>query len=633
MNAVRPPAMAVLEAVGKAWNTAHLYPDPRGKPPFQAALAVLAEHAGKSISFEVEQDGFTHDGEPVDVGHPAVPKLARALFLRNVGSWALLRAPGEEELVAFLHELASDAPSDLIDFGTRLEVAQVTAFKILDRASLVERKRSEGDEEPGVERSAEVDAILAVADDPAAVADLVLRTIGDGVEAGTTFAAHYRGVLAALEDQDWVGHEKVVGAFVDAFMVLPSGARVAALEVLLPDRTDLDVRMFLDQFAARELAALSGLLSGEAFAMLLDYSRVVSDEEGGDADLLDLLEGQTAQQAQQAVAARVHQRIKDMQRLNVSAGSVATELAAEVASLRIDELTGVEVLRVLFAVEQRPHRLRRLLRIWSGKVTGAIRALDFTTALAWIEGLEQGISHLPTRTGRLDEAFEMVATPEVVAVLTSDLSDLADDSPRRRLLEILGRHATGRLVEVLGAEDDAGRRRALIEVLAAVARVDPAPVVAFLGDSRWFVVRNLAIALGRSGRPHAGPGLVKLTRHPEPRVRVEALRAMIPCLGRNATDHLIAALTDREERVRSTAASLLGALRGDDQWKRLRDALERDDLDTHAKLMLVRLLAQEPGDGATGALVELAESRARRGEGRALKEAARSLLDGRRISA
>ena len=55
------------------------------------------------------------------------------------------------------------------------------------------------------------------------------------------------------------------------------------------------------------------------------------------------------------------------------------------------------------------------------------------------------------------------------------------------------------LVERLGDTEDAQERRMLTDLLA-VSLTDVRRIEAHLNDPRWYVIRNLAIVLGRSGR-------------------------------------------------------------------------------------------------------------------------------------
>jgi HEAT repeat protein len=226
----------------------------------------------------------------------------------------------------------------------------------------------------------------------------------------------------------------------------------------------------------------------------------------------------------------------------------------------------------------------------------------------------------------MNSAFTDAASDEVLAILTGDGPDDGADQ-RRDLFAMLSRRAGGRVLEQLAIEEDAGRRRMLIDLVTEIARIDIRSVLPGLSDPRWFVVRNVVIALGRSARKGAGNSLVRVVDHEDHRVRIEALRALIPCLGIGALDYLVAALADDHIRVRAAASDLLGTLDEELVVPALSSALRNETLALEVRMAVIDALSSHRTESAQSALRSIAESKTRFSpSARTLRSAARDAL-------
>ena len=626
-------ALKMLEALAAVASTIQLYPDPLDKPPFERALVTLGELAQEPVAVEVFPEGFAVGGDPIVSSHVGVEKLARKLFLHNVGSFGLIRAPEREELIRLFEELELEASSEGVgDFQTRLDMAHVKAFKARDRSTLIDRvEKEDGKGKAWEGRHPDVREVLELAEEPERLAEaLVQESLKDPAEFAGFFVSKYEATLAKIESDDWTGRELAVQAFVEAFFFLPRDLRIATLEKCVELKSQPGFENFLDQFASRELAELAPHLNEASLTLLLEYARVSEDERRHSApDFSRMLDTEAnIAQAKSAVQARVGERLAEMRQQLSHAGDAFSNLAFEVEQVDLGLTNGVEVMSGLLQVEDRPFRLRRLMRVWAGRVTAAIQDGRLEDALQWVEGAVKDMAELAPEG--LEDAFSLIATSEVIDVLTRGATE-NPDSAESKLLANLGRHATDPLVEALAEEQDAGRRRKLIDALAELARIDPTPLSAHMSDQRWYVVRNLATVLGKSGRPSAGSSLVSLLRHADERVRVEALRNLVPVMGNGSLDHILAAVADRDERVRSTALSLIGAVRTDaTHWKVLK-LIHDHTLDTDTRVELVGVLAADPASGAKASLTEVANLKTRFGsKDKAIKEAAKRALKGGR---
>lgn len=208
-----PQAIAseILMALSMAWNTVNLYDHkPEDQPAFKKSLSRLQEQATHAIAISVGLDGFRVDETGIAVGHAAAQRLAARLFIFNVGSFALVRPPDAQELLRFLDEVGRDDEDASIDFKTRLESADVSAFRVKPRSRLVDRGRKwnkEDDEQ--VERAPEIKALLELGDRPRLLAQ-ELMAFTDKAQAAVEFCDRYERVFQKVADDDWVARDRIV---------------------------------------------------------------------------------------------------------------------------------------------------------------------------------------------------------------------------------------------------------------------------------------------------------------------------------------------------------------------------------------------------------------------------------------
>jgi HEAT repeat protein len=294
-------------------------------------------------------------------------------------------------------------------------------------------------------------------------------------------------------------------------------------------------------------------------------------------------------------------------------------ISGELTQLQTDPVEGPKVLAELLLVEDRPERLTRLLRVWAGRSARAIRGGSFELALKWLEVVSSRTDLDPRL---VDEAYRQVVTDEVFDIITGQ-----DVPGRAELLEALSQTASSRVLDSLAVEEDPGRRRVLIDVVADIARVDSRSIVGGLSDPRWYVVRNLATALGKSGRRAVAEPLSRLLQHDDHRVRIEAARALLPCMGDEVVDYLLGALTDEHVRVRATVTDLLKTLNDDVVVPALEAGLRDATGSVETRVAMIEALGARGGPIPQRILAELAGSRAGYSSAaRTLRSAARKAL-------
>jgi hypothetical protein len=280
---------------------------------------------------------------------------------------------------------------------------------------------------------------------------------------------------------------------------------------------------------------------------------------------------------------------------------------------------GIQVLRDLLRVETRTDRVRRILRIWESKVSTAIRSREVEAAEAWLRAV---VADVPEEhADAVSASFAALSRPALIDELLQWIVD-ADALERcTGLLAEWGDPVVRRMIELMAVDDPPVHRRHMVDVLTVIGRSDSRLLAGHVTDHRWFIVRNVAIALGKSGRLTAFPVLRTLTAHEDPRVRVEALRGLTAIDDEGAVTDLVEAFEDGDRRVRLAAVSLLRACPSRGVVVRLSAVVRSGRLGGIESVRLVEVIGERNTSAAAAALEEIAS---RRGHGKAPKAARRA---------
>ena len=604
-----------IKMLAVAFNAKQLYPDPSNIPAFTQAVEKLGELGGLGLIVEVTVEGFCVGSEPIEVEHRAAGRLGQLLFANRVESVGLRAAPTPAEVVEFFDELEIGGDGDGLDVATRVDLAGVSALTLRMREVLEDRQDEE--DEHATDRHPDVDALLA-SNGVQRIADRINSSL-TVTDATDDYFSLYLSAYSQLGDDDPAGLERVVQTFVDAFFRLEQVFQVAVFEAAMARRKELPVQQFLDQFSGDEFRALAAQVEDSVLPLLLDYAAAAAEHVGEAADSSGAGGGGEVDSSRRPVATSVGQHLADFLEFDSPHSQAMANISAEIEQLAEDPFEGSKLFAELLLVEGRQERFVRLLRVWAGRSTRAIHQRSFDLALSWLEALASRTDLDPRL---VDEAYRQVVTDEVFDILTGE------DSPgRAELLEALSARASTRILDALAVEEEPGRRRVLVEVVAEIARVDMRSVVEGLSDPRWYVVRNLATALGRSGRRAAAQPLSRLMDHDDHRVRIEAARALLPCLGDDAVDYLLGALADEHTRVRATVSDLLRTFPDDVAVPALESGVRDQTLSVGSRVAMIEALGARGGAGAQTILSEVAGSKAGfSSSARAIRSAARAAL-------
>ena len=124
------------------------------------------------------------------------------------------------------------------------------------------------------------------------------------------------------------------------------------------------------------------------------------------------------------------------------------------------------------------------------------------------------------------------------------------------------------LISALGELKTIKGRRKVINILVDLGKKDIQTIVKGLRDSRWFVVRNIIYILRQIGDKKAVEYLLNSAKHPDLRVRKEAIKALGELKSIHAIQTLRYGLDDQDASVRRASVEALCGI-GSDTAKRI----------------------------------------------------------------
>jgi hypothetical protein len=653
LDPVEEHAVRFLNALGAAWITYQLYPNPAQQEPFLRAVTVVNDEAG-SPPIGVGPGIFVIEDEEYAPEREGVEKLARQLFLHDAEQVLSVGGATPEGLAALLGIVAQD------DDDVRAQGGIAMVLSGVENSGLVIRQRgllhvgtadgtASADVPEAEEDLAEVEgaagvafagaspdeiaaAVMAMAEEQRAEDPGAIDAYIDGYHTlHEEIAVAIEGTEEATQLRVQVPSDdpyKTVRSFIEAFFHLPRWVQISVLERVLDDIERPSHQMFLDQFSGHDLTDLLRDLSSDASQALMHYAVEASAEPGGHP--LDLLAGLTAETEVEAARKAVADRVSSLLR-ETGDGVLADDLPvlrSEMEEPFQDERLEASTFYGLFECEHRRDRLQRLVRVWTGRVARYIRDDDLVNAERLLNSVLENDPYPDEHAETVGKAIERMATPDLLRLLADRNGD-EQSAAAEALLTAFGMHVIDQLVTQLAGEDDSRVRRSLTNMLAGAARTKPRALEPYLSDHRWFLVRNLTTALGKTANPDAMGSLRMVLTHSDHRVRTEALRSTVRLMRGSSTPVLVRALSDSHEQVRHTAATLVRGATDDEADRALADELRADRLPADMSIEVISILSER--GSASGALVleELASRRfAVRAHARAKRRAAREALKG-----
>ncbi|VAX28514.1 hypothetical protein MNBD_NITROSPIRAE02-1128 [hydrothermal vent metagenome] len=125
---------------------------------------------------------------------------------------------------------------------------------------------------------------------------------------------------------------------------------------------------------------------------------------------------------------------------------------------------------------------------------------------------------------------------------------------------LLDKSAIPPLIHILGELRNAPARKTIISILSELGKKDIPTIAKGLLDRRWYVVRNIICILRQIGDTSAVEYLTRAVRHPDRRVKKEAIRTLGVMGTGNVLPVLRDCLSDTDELVRLAAVRAIGLI-------------------------------------------------------------------------
>src|SRR4030042_5006147 len=206
-----------------------------------------------------------------------------------------------------------------------------------------------------------------------------------------------------------------------------------------------------------------------------------------------------------------------------------------------------------------------------------IQKKDIHGALEILEGLKNISTVYDT-----SEQSEIINTVVSKAGNLENLRILFRASPDtaeiRQYLLYLGKHLIPNMIQMLGELEDRKQRRLLCEILAEMGKQDIDVFSVTMNDNQWYLVRNIVMIFGMTKDPAALKYLEQGLRHPELRVRREAVKAIVGIQSEETKKLFLMALKDDDLTVRITALKALKRFKDPALFQVLKEKVSREEL-------------------------------------------------------
>jgi hypothetical protein len=243
---------------------------------------------------------------------------------------------------------------------------------------------------------------------------------------------------------------------------------------------------------------------------------------------------------------------------------VRTEMAAEAKRDLGQEF--IDLLLEILSAREEIEGEREILAMLERIIDSYCQQGDFHrpyNTLRLLHRLQDSSSGLPeARRKRIGEAIERMGGSDQLGALVKVLNRADEDTlfAFRAYAYFLGPGAIVPLCEMTGELKQMKFRRLLCETIVQMAqgqvhRLEPA-----LRDQRWYVVRNVAYILGMMKDPQGVRLLRELVRHPEFRVKKEAIRSLGSIGNAEARRVLLGCLEAADPQAQVAAAHALASL-------------------------------------------------------------------------
>ncbi len=628
-------------------------------------LADLRGPAGEVV-LGIENDGLLYGTDKIDSA--SAQKFAQALYARGVAVLRFANETDARDIETFLRLLAASTPTeqkraiweDLTAAGVvhiNLQPVDYSKVQITDDLSAPEAETKEGSlwEEilralmEGRELSHEAKEFLARDAHPVhELTRMILQHVDESVKAKPTFDPDATfGVRMPLHEKPEAIHQRVAEA-VGHHLAESTGQKKEkslrqAIELLrsLPQPLQgIVLRKVAEALAFDDNAGalLRQLASEFPHDEILEALRYLSSLGNLSPHALTLLQSLSAMQTPTRAEPQSESVIGDLVRLFgeddidrfnppdhaalleqvsihipvVSANAAApseqlgrrTETVAEDALTRQLGRTMVELIATLGTSRSPQAILARLEALFRAHLSAG----EFDEALELIQRLLETATHTGDDLRHaIHESFGRLGEAETIRALIESLHNAPPEKARtiQRLAEALGAGARRNLLLALSEESNRSRRRRLFDFITSLGPVIAPEATGFLGDSRWYVLRNMIVMLRTVNDRTSLPEIRKLARHGDLRVRLEAIKSLFTLDTGAPPELLVNVIHDPDPKVAETAVTLVGNYGIKEAVQPLLQILQGHDIWRARRSLRVKAIRALGELGDPGALSEL----------------------------
>ncbi len=225
----------------------------------------------------------------------------------------------------------------------------------------------------------------------------------------------------------------------------------------------------------------------------------------------------------------------------------------------------LEMIKVILASESSPALLTKAIEIFGGAIDALMRAgnwvtlIEITALLREMEALSGTLG--PAHKEQIRAILAASVQPDRLKLLETPLNRSADvciDGLADYLGQLSG-DAIPSLCALLGNLQFPEHRTAVTNVLAALGKDHPDPLLRALTDKRPHVVKAIIAILVKLNDPRFAEAIEKLVRYPDASVRREVLRAIAQLRPTGNGGKLVTFVNDEEELIRLNALKLLSS--------------------------------------------------------------------------
>jgi HEAT repeat protein len=191
---------------------------------------------------------------------------------------------------------------------------------------------------------------------------------------------------------------------------------------------------------------------------------------------------------------------------------------------------------------------------------------DFPNVLAIGIALETSLNRDPEKHKKccgmgLDRLLPVAAIERIIELFLVKRSDSGWSKMAARLLRYAGPGGIEGVFKRLNEEPDAKNRLALVRLVGQMGSEGIAVAYKYLKDERWYVVRNICVALADLKDPDLADHIVPALEHPDERVQQAALKALVNSRTMRAAPVLSASLSKLSPKVLDQALDELMFMR------------------------------------------------------------------------